>query len=160
MRFSLPPHTSCRASEWPYRGVTVLTEGSRVSQLLLLKLYLQKENRMDGDRTTSQGGFLLTCQTCMSMSSSLLCSFSHVKINLNCSVEIPFITWMWQDKLNPVQADKDRDYLKTIRCRATVTVLGNFLQVTTGDEALNVAWNMDHSALRLLMSSYSRSNHR
>lgn len=32
--------TSCRASEWPYRGVTV-TDGLRVSQLLLLRLNLR-----------------------------------------------------------------------------------------------------------------------
>lgn len=36
-------NTSCRANEWPYRGVTVLTEGSRVSHDLLVKLYLKKE---------------------------------------------------------------------------------------------------------------------
>lgn len=40
-----PPRTSYIAKEWPYRGVTVLTEGSRLSQLLLLRLYLQRENR-------------------------------------------------------------------------------------------------------------------
>lgn len=40
-----PPRTSYIANEWPYRGVTVLTEGSRLSQLLLLRLYLQRENR-------------------------------------------------------------------------------------------------------------------
>ena len=39
------PRTSYIANEWPYRGVTVLTEGSRFSQLLLLRLYLQRENR-------------------------------------------------------------------------------------------------------------------
>lgn len=46
----LAPRTSWRASEWPYRGVTVWTEGSRVSQLLLLMLYLEKEKE-EGETT-------------------------------------------------------------------------------------------------------------
>lgn len=55
---SIYQQTSCRASECPYLGVTVLTEGSRVSQVFLLRLYLKRE-KQEGDQTTKKG-YILT----------------------------------------------------------------------------------------------------
>lgn len=51
--FRLNRHTSCRASECPYRGVTV-TEGLRVSQLLLLRLNLEDETREGEERVQEE----------------------------------------------------------------------------------------------------------
>lgn len=66
--------------------------GVKGQPALVIEVVPTERKQNDRDRTTSQGGFLLTCKICLSMSSSLLCSILHVKINLNCSVEIPFIT--------------------------------------------------------------------
>lgn len=128
-------HTSCSASEWPYRGVTVLTDGSRVSQLLLLRLYLQKQRAERCDEHDEQAG-----QGCSLLKKDVFLSvmriFSQTKMEacLHNNNNFFFVFTL----------EFHSSLLKLIGCRGIISrVLGVSLYPKNCDEVHLMAWNLD-----------------